>query len=207
MRTVKLGPIYTVPGQPDVKYRMLVIRRGTDGENDTEDNYYNWDHDYVTTFAITLSAMDELTNRLAKVKPLDDGTNLSGYVWVRVQFTTLDGGPKIHNYTLYANGMSPQNNLVSEVLGVEYMDGADIEELPQCLSVPIRMMLVRGRGTDTSMFIADTKCMWFYNLDLTVEDLLEITGRNRWGFEHNNAKLFNELVEVLSTRESIEGSA
>jgi hypothetical protein len=87
------------------------------------------------------------------------------------------------------------------------MDGADIEELPQCLSVPIRMMLVRGRGTDTSMFIADTKCMWFYNLDLTVEDLLEITGRNRWGFEHNNAKLFNELVEVLSTRESIEGSA
>jgi hypothetical protein len=151
--------------------------------------------------------MDGLTNRLAEVKPLNDGTSLSSYVWVRVQFSTLDGGPKIHNYTLYANGMSLQNNLVSEVLGVEYMDGADIDELPQCLSVPIRMMLVRGRGTDTSMFIADTKCMWFYNLDLTIEDFLEITGRNKWAFEHNAEKLFNELVEVLSTRESIEGSA
>lgn len=199
MRTVKVGPTYG--RYQGAEYNVIVIRVS---DEDFED-YYSFDyHVPKMTIPLLCSAYERVYTHTRRTQALDDGTRMSGYVWVRVQLEHDSSG--VHSYTLFANGMSPQESLVSEIIGAEHVKGAPLEDIPQCIADPVRMMLIRNRSTETAM-IAGGGTFWFYELPLTTHDLMEITRRDKWAFEGRGRAVFKDLMGVLSAQESTEVSA
>lgn len=131
------------------------------------------------------------------------GTEINENLWIRVQLINNDEGG-VHNYMLFANGMTPQLQLMSEVVGGEYLRGASIDDLPPYLVNPVRMLKIRGRSTDDAMLTHNT--MWFYGLTITAQCLTETTRRSKWVFEDQGEKIYRQLLDVLPDRDSIEVS-
>ena len=199
MRSVKTGPIYgRSEGNP---YQILVLR----ASDEEFENFYSFEHGPVISIPLLVSAHARVGINARRMRALDDGTQMSHYVWVRVQMDRKSAHNGVHSYTLFANGLSPKENLVSEVIGIEYTEGASLDEIPQCIADAVRLMLIRGRSTSTAMVSHNT--IWFYELPLTTDDLMEITRRDKWAFEGCGQTVFKDLMGVLSAKESTEVSA
>jgi hypothetical protein len=130
---------------------------------------------------------------------------LNDNLWVRVSFTDWDSGV-VQGYTLYANGLSPASELLNESIGNEVCGGVPLDGLPVCIATPLHMRRVRGRDTD-SIRMPSRQVVWMNDLHVTVEDLNEITRRDKWEYHTHGEKLCKELRSILSQRESTEASA
>jgi hypothetical protein len=130
--------------------------------------------------------------------------NLNDNLWVRIEFLDWYLG-FVQIYTLYANGLSPSGELLNESIGSEVCGGEPIDKLPTCIATPLHMRRVRGRDTG-SIRMPSERVVWMNDLQVTVEDINEITRRDRWEYHTHGEKLCKELMSVLSQQETTKDS-
>jgi hypothetical protein len=129
---------------------------------------------------------------------------INDYLWARVEFSDWDTG-LVRSYTLYANGLSPNRELVNEAIGIEWCEGAPYINLPSCIATPLLMFKVRGRSTKDTKRI-DEHLVWMNNLQVTVEDVFSITRRDKWEYYPHGEKLCKELISILCPQEHTKDS-
>lgn len=132
--------------------------------------------------------------------PLDKA---NGLVWVRVFWNA--NTCEVFDYSLFAN-INGVSQLVSEIVGKEEcLKGTSISDLPTALANPVHAMLVRRRSLDGAFWV-DDKTLWLYDVQFSKQDLLDITGRDRWQFEKHGKRLLAEIMEAIESQMSTEDS-
>lgn len=167
---------------------------------DAHDGYYSDKYKMPIDGALVLN----MINHLRGMPILDDGVKLNDRLWVRVLFTDWSNGI-VNSYILYANGLSSGLELLNDAIGVDHCGDIPLEELPPCIANPLLMRRVRGRDTD-NVRMQNNRVVWMNDLYITVQELNEITRRDKWEFNEQGEKLCRELANLLPQADSTKGS-
>jgi len=159
----------------------------------------------VIDTAVNLYHLLDMINHIKELPKLKDGVQLNDNLWVRVVFVDWDLGT-VSKYTLFANGLSPHQELLNEAIGSEQCEGKQLNELPECIATPLLMRRVRGKDTAT-IHMPNSRTVWMNDLQVTVEDVNEITRRDKWEYQPQGKSICKELTNLLHQQGRTRGSA
>lgn len=147
----------------------------------------------------------DMVNHIKELPKLEDGVQLNDNLWVRIVFVDWELGT-VSKYTLFANGLSPHRELLNEAIGSEQCEGKQLNELPECIATPLLMRRVRGKDTVT-IHMPNSRTIWMNDLQVTVEDVKEITRRDKWEYQPQGKSICKELINLLHQQGRTRGSA
>lgn len=157
----------------------------------------------ISYMNVSADRLIHIINHSKELPKLEDGVQLNDNLWVRIQFMDWEAGT-VYNYTLFANGLSPHQELLNEAIGSE-LCCSPIDCLPKCIATPLLMRRVRGRDTET-IRMPNSRTVWMNDLRVTVEDVLSITGRDKWEYQPQGENVCKELINLLRQQEPIRVS-
>jgi len=129
---------------------------------------------------------------------------------VRVEFD----GDRLVGYQVYVEGWTLKGeHIVSQCVGYETVPSRfntarmvpSLDGLPSFLAPLVAMMRIRKRSIENKAYWSNSM-LWLHDVEVTTNDLTELTGREKWKYEINGEVIVGKIMQMIPDVENTEGS-